>query len=98
MPVVGSDEAVVQEQFGQQTSDDSQATEQQNSNLSQDDYRTGLTSSSSHRDAQAIDNPWWLDNSRLDDLDGILDEIGSDVDQLQEKAASRDDIFADWLS
>ncbi|MFP6575659.1 MAG: hypothetical protein VB912_10935, partial [Pirellulaceae bacterium] len=102
VPFVTSDDALGNERFGQKASDDSQAderrSERQDENVSQDDYRRPVASSTSHRDAQAITSPWWLDNSRLDDLDGILDEIGSDVDQLQDQAASRDDIFADWLN
>ena len=102
VPFVTSDDALGNERFGQEASDDSQAdecrSERQDENVSQDDHRRPVTSSTSHRDAQAITSPWWLDNSRLDDLDGILDEIGSDVDQLQDQAASRDDIFADWLN
>ena len=97
VPFVNSDEALGKERFGQEASDDFQQAERQDDNASEDDYRR-LNSSSSSRDAQTIDSPWWLDNSRLDDLDGILDDIGSDVDLLQEKAASRDDVFADWLN
>ncbi|MCP4811551.1 MAG: hypothetical protein GY888_03505, partial [Planctomycetaceae bacterium] len=40
--------------------------------IGQDDDHRRLGNPVTHRHAQAIASPWWLDNSRLDDLDGIL--------------------------
>ncbi|MFP6618967.1 MAG: hypothetical protein VB877_06460, partial [Pirellulaceae bacterium] len=64
--------------------------------LTQDDNHRRLSQPVTHRDAQAIASPWWLDNSRLDDLDGILQDLGLEVDQLQVNGPSRDDVFANW--
>lgn len=64
--------------------------------IGQDDDHRRLGSPVTHRDAQAITSPWWLDNSRLEDLDGILQDIGSEVDDLQVSGPSRDDVFANW--
>ncbi|MCP3694952.1 MAG: hypothetical protein GY917_22325 [Planctomycetaceae bacterium] len=64
--------------------------------LGQEDDHRRLSQPVTHRDAQAIASPWWLDNSRLDDLDGILQDIGSEVDELQVNGPSRDDVFANW--
>jgi hypothetical protein len=64
--------------------------------IGQDDDHRRLSQPVTHRDAQSIASPWWLDNSRLDDLDGILQDIGSEVDELQVDGPSRDDVFANW--
>ncbi|MDE0736292.1 MAG: hypothetical protein OSB47_10745 [Pirellulaceae bacterium] len=64
--------------------------------VSQDDDHRRLNQPVTQRDAQAIASPWWLDNSRLEDLDGILQDIGSEVDELQVDGPSRDDVFANW--